>query len=95
MFKAIIESEARVELYDAAIWYEERKAGLGEEFLDEFLNVLDYLEDKPLLFSIINNDFRQVVMKKFPFVIVYRIVDSEIRIISVFHTSRNPKKKFK
>lgn len=91
MYKAIIEVDARIDLYDASIWYEDRRVGLG----GEFLNVLDYLEDNPLLFSVIKDDFRQVVMKKFPFVIVYRIVESEIRIISVFHTSRNPKKKFK
>ena len=29
-------------------------------------------------------------MKKFPYVIIYEVFDTEVVIYSVFHTSRNP-----
>jgi hypothetical protein len=34
-----------------------------------------------------------MTLVKFPFVIIYEIIETEIIIYSVFHTSRDPEKK--
>ncbi len=94
-YKVSIEAEARQELNDSAIWYEERSKDLGGKFIDAFLAVLDYLETRPLAYPMLERDYRQVVMKLFPFVIIYKVEGDEVRIIAVFHSSRNPKKKFR
>lgn len=94
-YKVSIEAEARQELADAAIWYEERSKGLGDKFIDTFLAVVDYMETHPLVYSIVEREYRQVLMKVFPFVIVYKVEGDEVRIIAVFHTSRNPEKKIR
>ncbi len=94
-YRISIEAEARQELNDAATWYEERSKGLGSKFIDSFLEVLDYLETHPLIYATIQGEYRQVLIKVFPFVIVYKVEDSEVRIIAVFHTSRNPDKKLR
>jgi len=39
--------------------------------------------------------YRQAVVKKFPFVIIYTKIDSKILISAIFHTSKNPNKKFR
>lgn len=39
--------------------------------------------------------YRQAVVKRFPLVIIYTKMGSTILISAIFHTSRNPNKKFK
>ncbi len=95
MYRVIIETEAGYELTEASLWYEERSAGLGAKFIDAFLNVIEYLEKHPAAFVKIAGDYHQITMKRFPFVVVYKIIAQEVRVISVFHTSRDPQKKLK
>ena len=38
--RVVLHPEARIELRAAALWYEERRAGLGDEFLSETSTVL-------------------------------------------------------
>ena len=39
--------EAEADIEDAARWYEERRKGLGDEFLDEVLHTLGSIEGNP------------------------------------------------
>jgi hypothetical protein len=95
MYKVVIEAEAQYELQDAAEWYDVRSRGLGGKFTNAFLSVIDYLETHPAAFAKIAGEYHQLTMKRFPYVVIYKIIGSEVRINSVFHTSRNPKNKFK
>jgi ParE toxin of type II toxin-antitoxin system, parDE len=79
---------------DAYKWYETQKQGLGEEFLDELDGAYLKLESHPEYFGKVKKNFRQVALKRFPFVIVYEIIKTEVVVFAVFHTSRNPKGKF-
>ena len=80
---------------EAYRWYEEQKAGLGEEFLEELDKYYDKLQSNPKYFGSAKNNFRQLSLKRFPYVIVYEIIKSEVVVFAVFHTRRNPKLKFK
>ena len=68
---------------------------MGDLFLDELESYYDKLEALPLAYNKIRKNFRQAVLHKFPYVIVFEIIKKEVVIYSIFHTSRNPKKKFK
>jgi plasmid stabilization system protein ParE len=92
-YNVVIEQRAKLELNNSAQWYEDKSPGLGARFIDAFLAVIDYLEIHAHIFPKIEGEYRQVVMKIFPFVVVFKIVEEEVRIIAVFHTSRNPEKK--
>ena len=46
---ALLRIEAREELRQAAVWYEEQRSGLGGEFLDDFLATIDSIEGNPEL----------------------------------------------
>lgn len=94
-YNVSIETEARQELEDSAQWYEERSKGLGGKFIDAFLGVVGYLETRPLVYTTFEGEYRQAVIKVFPFVIVYKVEGNEVRIIAVFHASRNPRKKLR
>ena len=80
---------------NAYVWYEKQKKGLGEEFLEELDAYYLKLQSHPEYFHKIKKNFRQVALKRFPYVIVYELIKSEVVVFAVFHTKRNPKFKFK
>ncbi len=76
-------------------WYEEQQSGLGDLFLSELDRGLDKLETWPLSYAKIKKDYRQLILQTFPYAIVFEILDTDVIVYAVFHTSRNPRKKFK
>ncbi|WP_438003302.1 hypothetical protein WME89_30960 [Sorangium sp. So ce321] len=44
--------EARAELRAAAIWYDEKRPGLGDEFITEVSSMLDKVGEAPTSFQI-------------------------------------------
>lgn len=76
-------------------WYEEQQLGLGELFLTELDVCYDKLETLPAVYAKIKKNFRQIILKTFPYVVVFEIIKNEVIVYAVFHTSLNPKKKFK
>ena len=47
-YTLIIRPEAEADMTEAFDWYEERKAGLGHEFLAEVRSVFRQVEENPL-----------------------------------------------
>ena len=94
VFKIVISKLAESEIDETIEFYESKRKGLGKQFLDYFKGYLKILKTNPELFSIKKSPFyRELPLKKFPFVIIYEIFQNEVIIYSVFHTSRNPTKK--
>jgi len=73
-----IREEAEVDLSDAAIWYEQQRAGLGQEFLDQALSVLDSLPDNPSQFLSLITAFGELCWAAFrlEFTIVWKVNSS-------------------
>ena len=85
-----LEQSAKKDIKDSVIYYEERKEGLGGEFIDEVnLKILEIAE-KPEVYPLFHRDARKASLKRFPFTIIYTIKDSGISIIGVWHKSRDP-----
>lgn len=88
-------ADAEEELSDAFDWYEEKKPGLGDRFYNEITRHLSIIESNPFTYACkYGHDLHFASLKIFPFLIVYWINKKTdiIYVISIFHTSRNPKK---
>lgn len=94
-YHLIIKEEVEKETIEAFVWYECRQQGLGNDFLLQLEEHLNNIVNQPFLYQKIYKQFRQVFLKRFPFVIIYEIDANTIIVYSIFHTSRNPKKKFR
>ena len=95
MYRLIIRQTATEMAKDDFDWYEEQKFGLGNSFLDELRSCYEKIKTAPVSYTKIKKNFRHILLKKFPYIIVYEIIDDDVVVHAVFHTSRNPKKKFK
>ena len=83
-------SAAEKEFADAGIFYETERAGLGDEFVKTIQAAIHRLEQIPEIGRPINSHYRSVLVLRFPFRIIYRILDSEIVIVAVAHQRRRP-----
>jgi toxin ParE1/3/4 len=81
--------EARAEFDAAADWYEQRRSGLGIEFVNRVRDALQRVADHPESKAIVYKDVRQASIRQFPYVIVYRNNQNEILVIAIFHTARD------
>lgn len=91
VFNIVISPLAAKEIDASIFYYNSRKIGLGFEFLVYLKGYLSILRRNPELFPLKRKKiYREIAMKKFPFIIIYEILNEEVVIYSVFHTSRNP-----
>ena len=87
-----LREEADLDLAEAASWYENQRAGLGHEFLDEVVSTLAAIEKRPLSFPVIHRHTHRALIGRFPFAVFYRIKYSDIVVVAVMHGSRHPAK---
>jgi len=55
-----LREEADGDLVAAASWYEQQRAGLGQEFLDEALSAFRLLAEQPHMLPIVHRNTRRV-----------------------------------
>lgn len=80
----------RGETDNAYNWYEQRQPGLGRDFLDEVERVLAEITANPARFGFANADIREGLLSRFPYTIYYRVLPDRIRVLAVYHASRDP-----
>ena len=88
----VFASEVRADINDAYAWYEERRKGLGEEFLGCVEACLHSICRTPELYAKAHEEYRRALVRRFPFAVFYEVVDGKVVVYSVFHTSQNPTK---
>jgi plasmid stabilization system protein ParE len=91
------EPKAAVEYQEAYIWYEEQLQGLGGRFELSLEQKLTSILSTPLLYPVKKFDVRECKINDFPYLIIYKFYPKKdlVLIVSIFHTSRNPRKKIK
>jgi plasmid stabilization system protein ParE len=88
--KMIIRPEAEKDLDDAFSWYEERRKGLGYDFLLQVEAGLRFIEKYPLALSDIYKGVRRYIIKRFPYIIFYSIDNHNVIVLAVLHSGRDP-----
>jgi toxin ParE1/3/4 len=86
----VLSPAADQEFEAAAAWYEEQKAQLGTEFVEEVQEALDRIGRMPDLPVVLYRNIRRVRVTRFPYNIFYRIHIDRIEVIAVLHSHRNP-----
>ena len=88
----IVSVEAEQELAQAFEWYEQRRPGLGVEFVDAIELALDAIEERPEAWPIWQRGYpyRKYVLRRFPFVIFFTAETASIRVVAFAHAKRKP-----
>ncbi len=95
-YSIIYSTRSQQEIARAWVWYEDRQVGLGDRFLKEVLGRASLIERNPDRYPTRIKSYKEAPVPIFPFLIIYRVNKKKksVRIVSVFHTSLNPSKKY-
>ena len=88
--KIIFLEEAKYELDQAIEYYDFQSSGLGQQFLQEILNTLDRIASFPHAWHPLSKNTIRCQTARFPYGLIYSVLESEILIISVSNLHREP-----
>lgn len=84
--------QARAEVLEAQAWYESRATGLGLEFARAVDAAVAAAVRNPEAFTLIATTCRRILLRRFPFSLIYRVRGDEFLIVAVLHHRRDPSK---
>jgi toxin ParE1/3/4 len=87
----IFRPAAAADVEDAWQWYEARREGLGDEFLDVIQATLESITAHPESAPVVHRDVRRQLLRRFPFGLFYRIVEEQVVVVACFHAKRSPR----
>ena len=88
----VIAPEAEQDIAAAYSWYEERRKGLGEDFLSCIDACIEAIRRTPEMYAVVHDNYRRGLARRFPYAIFYECTEGQVIVYGVFHTSRDPKK---
>jgi plasmid stabilization system protein ParE len=86
----VLRPEATLDLQTARDWYEQRQAGLGAKFATRATAALDAIERFPELNAVVWQDVRVAAIRRYPYVIYYRVLTDRIEVFAILHARRDP-----
>jgi len=97
-YKCEFHAEIENDYNEAYAWYETQKKGLGERFLTFVRKKIEQIGENPEHYGKrARKDYREAQVDIFPYLIVYKIYKQRktVLIISIHHTKRHPRKKYR
>jgi len=88
--------EARTEVRAAALWYEERHLGLGDQFVERVNEVLERVEATPALYPVWPGTdaapvpIHKAVLDQFPYLVAFELHTENVLVLAVAHAKRQP-----
>lgn len=71
-------------------FYNERASNLGKRFANQVIETVLSVRENPLQYPLVFETYRQAIVPKFPFVLIFEFVDDKVILLAIFHTSRHP-----
>jgi len=83
---------AELDIAEAQVWYETQQPGLGAEFRSEVSQVVDRLAATPLIYQIMHRDIRRAIVRRFPYLIWYRVAAETVIVLACTYAGRDPER---
>jgi len=94
MYRLRITDTAWEEMLDGKRWYENQEFGAGNRFENAVIRTFALILERPMMYPEYKDeaDMRKAVVKDFPYLVLYRVVDAEVWVVAVFDgRQRGPK----
>lgn len=88
--KLVLRPYVEQDLDEASRWYEERRQGLREEFLQVVEGVFSRIKENPQLYPTVHTDIRRAPLTRFPYGIYYALIEGAIHVLAIVHDARHP-----
>jgi hypothetical protein len=78
MWTLLFRPEVETDIRSASDWYNAKVPGLGDDFVNEFWAAIDRITERPWSFAIATNGLRPCRLRRFSFLVHYRLQGNEI-----------------
>jgi plasmid stabilization system protein ParE len=82
--------EAVLELEDAIFYYEDCQKVLGKQLNQEIKSAVKLITMHPEAWASLENNIRRMLVRRFPYGLLYTISNDEIIILAVMHLNCEP-----
>ncbi len=89
-YRVYVRSAAERDIVEAQNWYEAQQQGLAAEFHAEFSAMLGKLAETPLIYPVLYREVRRAVLRRFPYLVWYRVQNSNVTVIACTHGRVGP-----
>jgi toxin ParE1/3/4 len=87
-----VRGAAERDVAEAMDWYEAQVPGLGVAFLEDFAQVLGRIAVTPLIYQVIYRESRRAQLRRFPYVVWFKVQDQLVTVRACLRGSINPAK---
>ena len=88
--RIVFRRAAKSEFEEAAVRYDKKCAGLGEESSIEIEQAVAKAAAAPERYPVVFGDIRRAVTRRFPFPVYFRVRLDSMVVLAIFHGHRNP-----
>ncbi len=93
MYKLIVTDDAKADLQKAYDYLETERKGLGENLLIKVGYFLEILQSNPKIYALKYKNTRQIRVKPFQYLILYKLYKDTILFFQLFHGKQHPSEK--
>lgn len=90
MAEVTIHPEAEAEYEHALAWYLDRSPQAAERFETAFDEAIGAIGSHPTMFPLCDDIHRFVLLKRYPYSLVYRLDGEAARVVALAHSKRRP-----
>lgn len=72
-------------------WYAQESSELAAAFADSFETLITRIEAMPELYVVALKNVRRGKLRRFPYLVYYRVLSDRIEVIGILHGNRDPR----
>jgi len=92
VFKIEISEAAKNDIDKAVIYYNSESTSLSNRFYRQLMEALKKIKSNPNYYSYYKIPYRRLLLKDFPYLILYKVYNNTVIVIGVFFEMINPEK---
>ena len=89
MWQLSYRPEVEDDIVAAVRWYDDKRTGLGDEFLSEYLSAIGRIHENPLWFAVAANGLRPCRLKRFSYIVHFDVDGNGILVVAVMGGGRD------
>ncbi len=91
-YEVQVRRAAELDIAEAQVWYEAQQTGMGAEFRSEVSRIIERLAATPLIYQVVHRDIRRAIVRRFPYLVWYRVVTDRVVILACAYAGRDPER---
>jgi plasmid stabilization system protein ParE len=90
-WKLVVRLLARLQIAEAADWYDSQSIGAGDKFLHALDSRVEAICQNPYQYQSLRGELRRATLRPFPYMVIYAVQGDEVVILRCIHGRRDPR----